>query len=429
MTSYKQLICSLLLFTTSGLSYAQTNGSNSSYSRFGLGTLNEQSQGFNRSMSGLSQGIRKGNVINMQNPASYAAIDSLSFIFDVGMALQGGRFKQGATTMNVYNTSLEYINAGFRINKGLGLSFGFMPYTTIGYNFTRYSTNDETTATFVHTGNGGLHEAYIGIGWSPFRNFSIGANAGYLWGEYNHSIVQTLSNGGNGLNRLYEADLYSYKLDIGAQYRIALDKRNTLTVGATVGIGHVINSTAYNHSFTSNSDTITQSATKAFELPYTISVGAAWNHKDRWTVGADVLHERWSKCKSPYIPETAGNNSSAFVSKEGAYLNRTKAIIGAEYVPDPTNRKYGQRIRYRMGASFSTPYVKINGADGPREYGITAGIGLPISNKINSRSLINVGVQWSRIAPSNSLMITEDYFKINIGLTFNERWFMKWKIN
>ncbi|MCM1107715.1 MAG: hypothetical protein NC388_01535 [Clostridium sp.] len=429
MISYKQVICSLFLLVATGSAYAQSNGSNSSYSRFGLGKLNDRSQGFNRSMSGLSQGLQQGNMLNIQNPASYAAIDSLSFIFDVGMALQGGRFKQGGTTLNAYNTSLEYVNAGFRINRGLGMSFGFMPYTTIGYNFTRYSSTDNTTSTFIHSGDGGLHEAYLGIGWSPVKNFSIGANVGYLWGDYNHSIIQTLSTGGNGLNRLYKADIHTYKLDFGIQYRIPLHKKNTLTVGATVGIGHTVNNTAYNHSFTSNSDTITQVAAKAFELPYTISAGIAWNHNHRWLLGADVTHERWGNCKSPYIPENTNGTASAFVAKEGAYLNRTKVVVGTEYVPDYQNRKFGQRIHYRLGASYSTPYVRINGVDGPREYGITAGLGLPISNKISSRSLVNIGVQWSHVAPSNNLMITENYFKINIGLTFNERWFMKWKIN
>ena len=72
-----------LLFITS-FTFAQSNGSNSSYSRFGLGLLNEQSQGFNRAMAGVAQGYQSGKQVNMLNPASYSAIDSLSFIFDVG---------------------------------------------------------------------------------------------------------------------------------------------------------------------------------------------------------------------------------------------------------------------------------------------------------------------------------------------------------
>ena len=58
------------------------NGSNSSYSRFGLGTLCDPSQTANRAMGGVGYGLRNGQRVNMLNPASYSAIDSLSFIFD-----------------------------------------------------------------------------------------------------------------------------------------------------------------------------------------------------------------------------------------------------------------------------------------------------------------------------------------------------------
>ena len=57
------------------------------------------------------------------------------------------------------------------------------------------------------------------------------------------------------------------------------------------------------------------------------------------------------------------------------------------------------------------------------------GAGLPITNKINNRSVVNVGVQWMRRASAASGMITEDYLLLNLGVTFNERWFVKYKIN
>ena len=126
MSKSKHTLLALMWAAAASLpALAQTNGSNSSYSRFGLGTSSDQAQGFNRSMGGVAQGLRNGQYANRQNPASYSAIDSLSFIFDVGMGLQFGRFTQGGSTANARNTSLEYVNAGFRVAKGLGMNFGF----------------------------------------------------------------------------------------------------------------------------------------------------------------------------------------------------------------------------------------------------------------------------------------------------------------
>ena len=180
---------------------AQTNGCNSSYSRFGLGLPCDQSQGFNRGMGGVAQGFRNSTQVNMLNPASYSAIDSLTFIFDAGMKLQMGHFSMSGTSSNALNTSLEYINTGFRLAKNLGMSLGFVPYSTIGYNFNStgrvgYSVAGKVITTeTTYYGNGGLHELYIGMGWKPFGDFSIGANIGYLWGDYNHSMAQSFYEG------------------------------------------------------------------------------------------------------------------------------------------------------------------------------------------------------------------------------------------
>ena len=54
------------------------------------------------------------------------------------------------------------------------------------------------------------------------------------------------------------------------------------------------------------------------------------------------------------------------------------------------------------------------------------GFGLPITNGYNNRSVLNLSAQWQRA--SSDRFITENTFRINIGLTFNEKWFAKWKV-
>ena len=39
--------------------------------------------------------------------------------------------------------------------------------------------------------------------------------------------------------------------------------------------------------------------------------------------------------------------------------------------------------------------------------------------------MLNISAQWVRASAKD--LITENTFRINMGLTFNERWFMKWK--
>ena len=418
---------------------AQSNGSNSSYSRYGMGILNDQSQGFNKGMAGVGIGVRIGNKVNMVNPASYSSIDSLSFIFDAGMNVSIGRLKNGGTSQNVLNGNLDFVNAGFRLRKGLGVSLGFVPYTSIGYNFASpdrvitedVNTHQQITTHNTYVGEGGLHQAYVGIGWEVWKKLSLGANISYMWGNYSHSITPSFKEGGvstskySGLNKSYEAELRTYKLDLGFQYPVRLTNQDWLTIGGTVGMGHPIKSDAMLTRFTTSGDSTTITAKKPFDLPYTYGIGLSWNHQNRLTVAMDAKHERWADCRMPMEHPLTFN----YEPMKGGYKNRTRIAAGAQFTPNPYNRRYWNRIQYRLGAHYSTPYLVVNGLTGPKEYGITAGFGLPISNIRDNRSMINFSMQWLQRSPSAQNMIKENYLMFNLGMTFNEQWFMKFKIN
>ena len=436
--TFKYLVLWAILLLATSLR-AQTNGSNSSYSRFGLGTLADQSQGFNRGMGSTGIGIRLGNRVNMQNPASYSAIDSLTFLFDVGMNVSLGHLSSQTASMNVRNCNLDFVNAGLRLRRGMGLSFGFVPYTTIGYNFStennvarQYPTTQPITSTSSYSGDGGLHQVYVGLGWRPFAQLSVGVNVGYLWGSFDHELRQTFSENGSststysGLNSIENSDISTYKIDFGVQYPLRLDAENMLTLGATTGIGHRIASDATLTRYSSAGDSLQLTARHPFDLPYTYGVGASWQHKENLLVAADIRQEQWADCKVPVMRRNG--TATTYAGERGAYKNRTRVAVGAQYTPDIYSSKFVRRMQYRAGAHFSTPYLKINGKEGPREYGLTAGVGVPITNFYNNRSMVNVNLQWLSRSPSEKGMIRENFFMINLSMTFNEVWFMKFKI-
>ncbi|MBO7120232.1 MAG: hypothetical protein J6W03_07940 [Bacteroidaceae bacterium] len=427
-----KLLAFLLLLAPCPLALkAQTAGTVSPYSRFGLGLLREQSQGFNTSMGGVGAGIRVGNRINTLNPASYSAIDSLSFILDVGMSGSFGRMRQGSKQVGINNATLDYVHAGMHIAKRLGLAVGYMPYTTIGYDFSSpeehvindYNTTQDITTSTGYVGHGGLNQAYIGLGWKAFKNFSIGMNASLLWGQYEHQVMPLFMEGGvvgttfNQVIKVFNASLKTYKLDFGVQYPVRLTRQDWLTFGATAGLGHKI---AQDATLMVSTDTMAV-ASSPFDIPYTYGVGAAWQHKNTLLVAADFRQEFWSACHVPFATQ------DDYVAMKGFYRNKTKVAVGAQWTPNVFG-KYWERIQYRAGMNFSTPYLKVDGANGPTELRMTIGAGLPITNRFNNRSVVNVGMQWLRRSASAAGMIKEDYFVINLGMTFNERWFMRYKI-
>ena len=108
--------------------------------------------------------------------------------------------------------------------------------------------------------------------------------------------------------------------------------------------------------------------------------------------------------------------------KSGLLKDRNKITVGGEWVPNAESSRFFDRVHYRAGASFATPYITVNGQDGPKEYSASVGFGLPLN-----KSVLNISGQWVRSEATG--LIKENTFRINIGLTFNERWFMKWKVN
>ena len=134
MVLHKRLLFILLTILTSIFVQAE-NGINSPYSRFGLGTLSDQNLGVNRQMGGLGYALRDKSYINLLNPAAVSSADSTTMIFEGGFSFQNGNFKEGATKINAKNASFDYLAMSFRLKKNLGIAFGILPYSNVGYSF------------------------------------------------------------------------------------------------------------------------------------------------------------------------------------------------------------------------------------------------------------------------------------------------------
>ena len=422
MTRYKVLISACLVWMMAIEIVAQTS-TNSPYTRYGFGQLSDQSFGNSQAMGGIAYGLRNGLQVNASNPASYSAVDSLTFIFDAGMSLQNANFKEGNVKINAKNSSVDYIAMQFRLAKGLGFSAGFLPYSNVGYNMNKTNkvTTDEhgntTAANQAYVGDGGLQQVYVGLGYQIFKGLSIGTNFSYLYGDITHTASTTFSNSNAySSSRSHKIDVSDYKLDFGLQYTHKLKEKHVLNLGAIYSLGHELNSTGYEYVEKYSGNTvITQSVDtikNAFALPHTFGLGATYVYDNKLTVGLDYTLQKWEDVK--------------FFNKDGAFQNRSKISVGAEYLPNPIGRSYFSNIRYRVGAYYSSPYAKIDGKDGNREYGVSFGFGLPL---FMSKSILNISGQYVKVAPKLKGMLEENYLRINIGLTFNEQWFMKWKVD
>ena len=431
MRHYKRLISAGFIWIIALVAMAQTS-TNSPYTRYGFGQLSDQSFASGKAMGGIGYGLRNGLQINATNPASYSAVDSLTFLFDAGMSLQNANFKENGTKTNAKNSSLDYLAMQFRLAEGLGFTAGFLPYSTVGYKMSSSGAisedpyGNEISGLSSHNGTGGLQQVFIGLGYEVLKNLSVGANFYYVYGDIAHTISTTFNNT-NAFTSLWseEVSVKDLKIDFGAQYTQKFGKKHAVTLGAVYSLGKDMNSDAYRYLEKYNGKTLlTQTIdtlSNVCAMPHTLGVGLTYTYSNRLTVGLDYTLQKWADVKFPNTVE-----DKQFLVQEGLFTDRKKVSFGAEYIPNPVSRSYLSRIRFRIGAHYADPYAKVDGKEGAREYGASFGFGFPL---FQSKSILSVSGQYVKVSPKVKGMLEENYLKVNVGLTFNERWFMKWKVD
>lgn len=422
MVGFKHTLCALLLTMVTGVAIAQNN-TNSPYTRYGYGDLSDQYFGNSKAMGGIAFGLRDGAQINPLNPASYTAIDSLTFLFEGGVSLQNMNISSGDVKLNAKNSSFDYLAMQFRLRPWMAMSIGLLPYSSVGYTVSDSHSEGGVDYTRSFTGDGGLHQLYAGLGVKVLKNLSIGVNASYFWGDIDRTRMVFYPNTSSAYSYQQQmtTSISDYKLDFGVQYTQALNKKHSVTVGAVYSPKHKLNN---DYTISTQASTLTsQELDATFELPNSFGVGFTYNYDKRLTVGLDYSLQQWSK--TDFGVETNEQELLQNFNDTYTYCDRSKISVGAEYIPSLIGRSYFTHIKYRLGAYYTTPYYKIDGKKASREYGVTAGFGLPVPR---SRSILSISGQFVRVKGLETNMVNENIFRVSIGLTFNERWFFKRRV-
>ena len=427
----KVVIISFLIFTQ--LSVWGQNNTASPYTRFGFGEIADRSFGAGRAMGGVGIGLRSPEQINPMNPASYSCMDSLTFIFDFGASLKASSFKDQSNQYNHLSGNLEYVAIQFPITKWLAMSAGLLPYSFVGYKFGEVSTIGDATYQNTYSGTGGLNDLYGGLSIDIWKKrLAIGANFGFLFGNIEHAqYLMFSSNEDDGSSpyanhRVRQMKVKDMKMDFGLQYTHPLSATESLTLGLTYSPNNRLNVKTYDRieKLEISNSTVIESSTDTiqglrYDLPNSFGIGLSYMKIDKLLLAADFLYEDW--------------NNASFMGEKGTFQNRTRFAIGAQYEPNARARNYFNRIRYRAGFHYGDSYVRVNQSAengnkgyGYNEYGASLGLGLPL---VDNRSIVNVSFEYVKVKPEQAFMVDEQYFRVTVNYTFNERWFFKFKLD
>ncbi|MCP3928083.1 MAG: hypothetical protein GY705_03160 [Bacteroidetes bacterium] len=417
---------------------------NSPYSRFGLGDIVSPYFVSAGGMGGITAAFNDPYHINLVNPGSYGFLKSASF--DVGMFAEYVNMSDGTGSASEWKGNLNYMSLGFPLRNpinevldrnqspiGWGMNIALAPYTMVGYNLENTIEHPETgTTTFNYLGNGGTYKLTWGNGFR-FGNFGFGANLSYLFGKTTNTRTIQFLDVEYGYNDNFQDEISVGGMlwSFGAQY--SLDFKETDKEGEEVPSGKRLvfgingssaqdfktNSSKYysrNNTSYSVIDTLlyVTDMKENGTLPGELSFGIMAEDKNKWKVGLDYTITNWSNYKNEAKPEDL--------------LNSWRISVGGEYIPDHASyNSYLKKVRYRLGAFYSTDPRSISGSQ-LKEYALTAGVGLPVIMPRQQTSYINISLQAGQFGLSESLH--ETFVKFMVGFTLNDNtWFFKRKFN
>ncbi len=403
------LIVALFL---SFLGFSQ-EGTSSPYSFYGIGDIKFKGAVENRSMGGLS--IFKDSIhLNLQNPASFASLKRTTF--SIGGNQNESKLSTSSTVESARRTSLDYIAVGLPFEK-YTISFGLIPYSSVGYNI--QSINAARTEQNNFNGSGGINKVYLGFGFDLNKNWSVGASFEYNFGRITTNSLFTTTaqfstqetNESNGTGGNFVS---------GVMYQSTLKGKINYFAGLTFTTESVLNfdntrtirsqSPVFDNSIVLSGDEIKSKINLSNKVSFGVGIGQI----RKWQVGAEVI---WSQ---------TSNFGNRFTTQNSTYENSSKFIVGGFYIPKYNSfRSYFERITYRGGFNYKNTGLVINGKS-INEQNISLGLGLPLGGTFSN---LNFGVEYGKRGTQLAGLIQEKYFNFSAALTFNDRWFVKRKID
>lgn len=455
MMRFTGLIFTIFLYSTAA---AQEN---SPYSRYGLGDILPSQNIINRGMGGISAGYSDNETVNFVNPASYGNLNYLPAalakqypllpsrtIFDFGFEADSRTLKQidPAAKFTSTNLIISYMQLGLPVRlkkankKGifLGLNFGLRPISRINYKIleVQRKTGVDSMAT-LYEGSGGVNEALIGAG-LRIKNFNIGFNTGYRFGNRDYSTKLNFLNDSVSYQKSNSSNKTSFGgvfFTLGTQYEFQFTKKvgeikkmALLRLGGYLSLSQKMSGDNEILRETINYDAdggvyridSVFRATKTGTVQYPSTWGVGFTYQDfnnHWRFGADYEMSNWA--------------SYRFFDQVDQTHDTWKIRGGAEYFPAEMNtpaKKYFSFVKYRAGFYYGPNYVNL-GTNIP-EVGFSIGAGFPLKLRNgyyeNQRSYLNTTIEFGSRGNKNS-NLRESFVRVGVGFSLSDLWFNRSK--
>lgn len=437
----------LFLLVTLNYSAAQAQATSvSPYSRYGLGEIYDLQFAQNTGMGGATIAFADSFLVNVANPASYGQLARFNPVLDIGARGRLIRFYTGSDSAKNFSLSLSNITMVIPVNKRVGLAFGLVPFSSMGYDIT-YNVVEPVLGDvrYIYQGSGGINRAFIGGAYSPIRNsktsLSFGVNTSFLFGEMQKVRKVLYLSSGSGTYHtkiISNYHVHDFALDGGMLYKNAITKKMIFRLGVTYGVPLNISAsqTMLAHTFNTQSETIIDTVAYEDDVKGHFTLPVKWGYG----MSIDLLGKRENNPpKFTFALQYEMQNWGAYEENFGTAVkydfmrNSSTINVGFQYVPRTLGNSKS-RIKtfglanYRLGAYQKKSNLNIQNTQ-IIDQGITAGIGIPLLYSY-SYSMLNLSIELGTRGTTDNGLILERYLGVHIGYAFSpnkqsDRWFVK----
>ena len=362
--------------------------------------------------------------LNLQNPASLGKLQLTTYT--VGGNFKGTTLKANGEKAKGATTTIDYLAVGLPMGK-LGMSFGLMPYTAVGY---KTGFDDHLTAAVGdgrYQGRGGVNKVFLAAGYAVNKELSFGIDLNYNFGVIENEAIY-ITGVQFDTQELNTSKLSGLAVNFGANYQKKITDKLSLISGITYSPASNLKSnnervtatvswaaTGLPAPFTAMASDLGALATTDFKLPSKFTFGAGISEAKKWLIGIDFTTLGTSKLEN-----------LTFSASNVSYENATKIALGGFYIPKYNSlTSYLSRITYRGGMRFEKTGLVVNN-EKINEFGMSFGLGLPVGRLFSN---LNLGVEYGSRGTTSANLVKENFFNFNVSFSFNDKWFQRRKID
>jgi hypothetical protein len=259
-----------------------------------------------------------------------------------------------------------------------------------------------------YSGSGGITQFYFGNGFLLTENLSVGVAASFLHGAIDRR--ETITSGyAFGTEVASVTYVNQGKLDFGLQYVFPIGDDNSLTIGAVYNNRLRLN-TSYETAIYQSQDTLASDKTSIddYVLPQKFGSGVAFR-TNQSTLTFDLSYEQWSQAK---------------LEDDLKLRNTRRASAGYQYRADDSG-SFLNGVVFRTGGYVQeNPLILKNTTF--RDWGLTVGIGLPVSN---GRNALNLSYSYNRSGTLEKNLISQQSHIFALDITFRDLWGIRRKFD